>query len=263
MKRTLFAVFAALLLSPLSGLAQLDDDERFAITAGVEFRSLQNFPIFNLDSVVLVDPNNNFRGVYELQDGIGFGGVIRMRLSKIWNIESGLYYTRRRYRFDIQDLQQPFEDQNQFRVISYEIPIKGLVYIQLGDQLYMNVAMGVAFNFFASDIIRLERTYNFQGYKPAWMRFGVLGNVGFEWRTEKNGYFYLGATWHQIQGAIMRTEINYYRASEESAGQFEHVGRQRDFLDGTYFSIDLRYFIQPKVDRRPKVNRVIPTWKTR
>lgn len=263
MKRNLFALCAALLISPLSGWAQLTDDERFAITAGVEFRSLQNFSIFNLDSVVLIDPDNNFRGVYELQDGIGFGGVVRIRLTKMWNLESGIYYTRRRYNFRIQDLQGPFVDQNQFRVISYEIPLKGLVYIQLGDQLFMNVALGVAFNFFASDIIRLERNYNFQGYKPAWVRFGVLGNVGFEWRTKESGYFYLGATWHQIPGEIMRTEVNYYRPStaEDANGQFEHVGRQRDFLDGTYFSIDLRYFIQPKVERKPKVNRVVPNWK--
>jgi len=125
------------------------------------------------------------------------------------------------------------------------------------------VAMGTAFNFFASDVIRLERTYNFQGYKPAWVRLGILGNVGFEWRTKESGYFYLGATWHQVPSEIMRTEVNYYRQStaENGAGQFENVGRQRDFLDGTYFSIDLRYFINPTVEKKSKVNRVIPDWK--
>lgn len=239
-------------------------EDRFAITAGLELRSLQNFSIFNLDSVSMVDPDQNFRAVYQLRDGIGFGGVVRMRLSRIWNLESGLYYTRRRYDFRIDDLQQPFSAETQFRVISYEIPIKGLVYIQLADQLFMNVSLGVAFNFFASDVISAQQNFNVKGFKPAWMRLGVLGNVGFEWRTEEDGYFYLGATWHQIPGEIMRTEVNYFRPAEDSPGQFVPAGRQRDVLDGTYFSIDFRYFFNLREpDPKPKVNRVIPDWKTR
>lgn len=242
-----------------AGFAQNKDDDRFAITAGIEIRSLQNFSIFNLDSVVLIDPDNNFRAVYELTNGLGFGGVVRVRLSRIWNIESGLYYTRRNYRFAIQDLQSDFQDETNLRVVSYEIPMKGLVYIQLGEQLYMNVALGVAMNFFASDVIALERQYNFKGFKPSWLRMGVLGNLGFEYRTEKDGYFYLGATWHQIANEIMRTEVNFFRPAEQ--GQYVPAGRQRDVLDGTYFSIDFRYFINPKVERKPKYNRVIPDWK--
>jgi len=255
MKESLSIVFLSLWMCASPAFAQLDDDDRFAITAGVEFRSLQNFSLFNLDSVVLIDPDNNFRGVYELRDGFGFGGVIRLRLTRMWNLESGIYYTRRRYNFRLDDLQSNFYDETLFRVVAYEIPIKGLVYIQLGEDLYMNVALGVAFNFFASDVIALEQSYNLKGFKPAWVRLGVLGNVGFEYRTADHGYFYLGATWHQIPAEIMRTEVNYYREGIPPAA------RQRGPLDGTYFSIDLRYFIAPKVDRRPKVNRVVPDWR--
>ncbi len=237
------------------------EDDRFAVTAGIELRRIQNFSVLSADSSVLIDPDQNFRASYQLQSGFGFGGVIRLRLSRIWNVESGLYFTRRRYRFGIRDLQEPFDSRTEFRVMGYEIPFKGLIYIQLGDQLFMNVAMGVALNFTASDVIAAERTYNIKGFKPAWVRLGILGNVGFEWRTEKDGYFYIGATWHQIPGEIMRTEVNYFRPAENSPGQFLPSGRQRGILDGTYFSIDLRYFINPVVKKKPKVNRVIPDWK--
>ena len=155
------------------------EEDRFAITAGVEVKWLQDFGLLNMDSVVLRDPNQNFRSVYQLVDGMGFGGVIRVRLSRIWNLETGLYYNRRVYRFAIQDIQPPdvqnvFRDETRFRVVGYEIPIKGLVYIQLSDDVFMNVDMGVSMNFVASDVISLHRNYNVKGFKPAWLRVGVI-----------------------------------------------------------------------------------------
>ena len=257
MKKKLFSAFVLTVFLCAAGRSQqFTEDDRFALTAGIEFKLIQNIPVFNLDSAVLIDPDQNFRAVYELQDGFGFGGVIRMRLSRVWNLETGLHYTRRRYRFQINDLQTSFSDETHFRVVGYEIPLKGLVYIQLGDDLYMNVALGASANFFASDVIGLQNIYNIKGFKPSWVRLGVMGNVGVEYRTRKDGYFYLGASWHQMVGEIMRTEINYFREGSPPAS------RQRDILDGTYFAIDFRYFINPTVKKKkPKVNRVIPDWK--
>ncbi len=255
------AALLPIVFTNVQAYAQPEMEDRFALTAGIEIRSLQNFGIFNMDSVVLIDPDNNFRSVYQLDGGFGFGGVVRVKLTRLWNVESGLYFTRRRYGFRINDLQGPFEGETTMRSVAYEWPVKALVYIQLGDQLYMNVAMGAAANFFASDVISLERTFNFRGFKTDWVRLSVLGSVGLEWRTLESGYFYLGATWHQFNREIMLAEVNYFRPAPDSPGQFVPAGRQRGFMEGTYFSIDFKYFIHPKPPKREKYNVVIPDWK--
>ncbi len=251
MKQLVAAVCISFFLC-LSANAQ--DEQGVEITAGVEFRALLSTSIFNIDSVVLIDPGNNFRGVYNYSGGMGFGGVIRVKLTKLLNVESGLYFTRRRYNFRIEDLTTDFRDETSFRVVAYEIPIKGLIYIRMANRIYMNVALGFGANFFASDVISIEQIYNIKAFKLAWMRGSVLGNVGVEYRTEKDGFFYLGFTFNQMLNDIMITEANYFREGIPPAY------RQRGPLDGTYLSADLRYFF-PMAKPKKAVKYVTPDWK--
>jgi hypothetical protein len=229
--------------------------EGIELTAGIEFKALLNPGVFNLDSVVLIDDGNNFRAVHEYAGGFGFGGIVRIKLTKIWNIETGLNYTRRRFDMRITDLQAPFDGATSLRVIGYEIPLKGLVYIQMGKQVFMNVALGGSLDFFASDVIAIEQIYRFKGFKNSWARGAVTGSVGLEFRTDKDGYFYLGGTYHQMIGDMMVSEVTYFRDGQNP------VYGQRGVLDGTYFSVDFRYFFPMQKPNKPKVNYVKPDWK--
>jgi hypothetical protein len=251
MKHYFTVVFISIILS-LPANAQ--DEEGVQITAGVEFRALLGMSIFNVDSVVLIDPGNNFRGVYNFSGGMGFGGVIRVKLTKLLNVESGLYFTRRRYDFRIEDLTTDFRDETSFRMVSYEIPIKGLVYIRMADKIYMNVALGFGTNFIASDVISVEQIYNIKAIKLVWMRGSVLGNIGAEYRTEKDGFFYFGFTFNQMLDDIMVTEANYFREGIPPAF------RQRGPLNGSYLSADFRYFF-PMAKPKKAVKYVNPDWK--
>ncbi len=208
-----------------------------------------------MDSVVLIDPAENFRGVYNYSGGYGFGGVIRLKLTKLLNLESGIYYTRRNYNYRIQDLQTDFRDETTFRVVAYEIPLKGLVYIRMAEKVYMSVALGVGANFFASDVISVEQIYNIKAFKLSWIRGSVLGNIGAEYRTEKDGYFYFGFGINQTLADIMVTESNYFREGIPPAY------RQRGPLSGAYISADIRYFFPMAKPKSKGVKYVKPDWQ--
>ncbi len=228
--------------------------ETVTTTFGVELRLLRNFGILHMDSLVLQDDGQNFRAVYNYAGGMGFGGVVRVRLSDFWNIESGIYYTRRVFDLEIRDPSVNFKDETYFRQVGYELPIKALVYIRMGKNLYGNVALGASADFFASDIASVQMGYNFRAFKLSWIRAAILGNLGVEYRTENDGYFYLGATFHRPFEDIMITQVNYYRNGDPPA--YFQIG----YLDGTYLSLDLRYFFPPSKPKRAP-SRVIPDWK--
>ncbi len=208
-----------------------------------------------MDSVVLREIDNNFEAVYSYKGGFGFGGVIRVKFTDFWNLETGIYYTRRNYAYGITDPLASFKESTKMSVIGYEIPLKGLVYIQMGKSLYMNVALGVSADFFASDTEVQELNYNVVSFKKNWAKMAVLGNLGLEYRSKESGYFYLGASFHQPFGDIMDTLVNYKR-NKIGISYF-----QNGTIDGTYFSVDFRYFFPPQKPKKNNVKYVIPDWK--
>ncbi len=248
-------VLSIVILWLITSESRAQKPEPVTTTFGIELRLLQNFGILHIDSVVLQDDGKNFRAVYRNAGGIGFGGVVRVRLSDLWNIESGIYYTRRIFNMEITDPKTGFRDETSFRQIGYELPLKGLVYIRLGERIFGNVALGVSADFFASDIAAVEPSYNFRAFKLAWVRAAVLGNLGVEFRTAEDGFFYLGATFHRPFKDIMITQVNYYRNGDPPA--YFKYGR----LDGTYISIDFRYFFPAPKEKKTDPYRVVPDWK--
>lgn len=209
---------------------------------GVEIRVLQNFGVLNLDSVVLADADEQFRSVYEFSGGFGFGGIVRIKLTDFWNIETGINYTRQRYLLDFRDLVTGESDNSELNIVSYEIPAKGLVYIRLGEQLFANVALGVSANFVASnvEVFGLRNEYSFGGLRRNVLSGALLGGVGVEFRTEEDGYFYLGGSFRQSFSPIMTSQVNYQRDGIPPGFA------ARGDISGAYFAIDLRYFFPTK-----------------
>jgi len=227
------------------------------LSFGIEIRSLQNFGVLNLDSVVLADADNEFRSVYEFSGGFGFGGIVRIKLTDFWNIETGINYVRQRYDLDFRDLVTGDTDNSRLNIVSYEIPLKGLVYIRLGEALFANVTLGVSANFIASnvEVFGLGNEYSFGGLRNRIVTGALLGGLGFEYRTEEDGYFYLGGSFHQAFNPIMTSQVNYQRDGIPPGFA------ARGDIAGAYFGIDFRYFFPTKEDKKPKVRVVKPDWK--
>jgi len=223
------------------------------LTAGIELRALVPISFFTMDPLNYSDSLNHFNAVATYKGGVGFGGVIRFKLTDFWNLETGIYYTRRKYEYQVKDPVVSFDEAIPMRIVGYEIPIKGLVYIQMGKNIYMNVALGASADFFASDTEIYKPSVSISAFKRSWFQLAVLGNVGLEYRTKKDGYFYLGATFHQPFKDILGTQVNYYR---DNVGQAYF---QNHNIDGTYFSIDFRYFIPHKDPDKGKYSN--PDWQ--
>jgi len=187
--------------------------------------------------------------------GISFGAIIRKPLGKFWNLETGLNFVKRSYslNYHLTDTVEVSSAQN-MTFIAYEIPIQALIYVRLGKSWYMNASAGISFDFFPSETEtfsseKLDSTYydfKEKTYRIKWSALAAQSNLGFEYRTEKNGYYYLGASFHRPFGRIAGSE-----AIVETTTGSDRVWLS---LSGSYFSIDLKYFLYDKYKSKKAVN---------
>lgn len=172
--------------------------------------------------------------------GYSFGGNVRTNFTKLIAIETGIIYTRRNYitNFEIPD--SSLTGSNDFGYINFDIPINTVVYIRLGEKFYANTTLGISINFNASDIRTQinpidDNLFIVNGRRPSFFSFDINANVGFEYRTEEKGFFYLGVAGKIPLNPIM-TLFSTYRKDTyilTSTGQD---------IAGATFALDLRYF---------------------
>jgi len=175
--------------------------------------------------------------------GYSFGMIVRQNFTKRFAIESGINFVRRNFGIEVLDKDSGITDNQTFGLSGYEIPLVALVFIRLGDQLYMNTSMGASLDFGARSVA--NGTTRFDHYTAIRKtNAAAIANVGFEWRTKENGSIYLGATYHQPFGPIADTQINYFRTSLYSDARIVTP------LAGTYLTIDLRYYFHESADGR-------------
>lgn len=182
--------------------------------------------------------------------GMNLGMVIRRGINKMWSFETGINFVQRNFSMDITHPEMPETKTMNYRFISYEIPLQGMVYVKLGDQLYMNASGGMAFNFYPSNLEGFanarQDTMRFDFYqrtvRNGWVQFALLANYGFEWRTKSKGFYYLGVSYNrpfrEIGATVLTAEFN------KDPARMEH------FLKGDYLTLDLRYFFHEKPERR-------------
>jgi hypothetical protein len=167
-----------------------------------------------------------------LNTGFSGGMIIRHAFSDLLAFETGINYVKRKYDLKITD--GSFSDSDQFRIIGYEIPVSFLVYIRLGEKFFMNASLGTSIDMFASDVESYDEYYFQHSYRTGFFLPAVLANLGWEYRTEKSGYFYVGASYHRPFTFIFDTRIRY-----EANGKYEKVAMN---ILGNYLTVDLRYF---------------------
>ena len=170
--------------------------------------------------------------------GYSFGMVVRHGFTKSISIESGINYTRRNYNIFGASSYEYANDQADFGFISYELPVQGLIYIRIGEFVYMNASIGLGINFYASDVASKGENNYIDHYseRARWINASFLSNLGLELRTKEKGYFYVGASLNTPFNEITATRLNYYYEDNLST-KFDPI-----FLNGNYITLDLRYF---------------------
>ena len=176
--------------------------------------------------------------------GMNFGMVIRKGFTKSLSLETGINFLQRNYDLSVTDLDSNFTGGASFKLVNYEIPVLGLVYVRLGELLYMNVAGGVSFDIYPSELRTEDNYVDNILFRYNWISTSLLANVGWEYRTRKSGFLYLGASLHRPFGSIFRDFITYENYSKKEDVFFD--------LSGNYITIDIRYFFHEDQEKKKK-----------
>jgi hypothetical protein len=215
---------------------------------GIQFKPLIPFGLvgdrpFDMES-------GNFETTISPIFGYSYGGLVRIGLTELLALETGMNYTRRNYRADYTVADSSISGTDELGFVSFDIPLNFLVYVKLGRNIYMNVSGGASANYNPSNIRSFinpegQHLFIFEGRRLAFFDFNANANVGFEYRTEKNGTFYLG-----ISGRIpftpslsIATEYRYDTQKTVAYG----------VVDGASFAFNLKYFFfNNKVKKGPQ-----------
>lgn len=237
-----------LILVLLSCIGSAYAQERVT-TVGIVIRPVFPSKYFRTGPVVTND--NNVQFTLKQNSGFSAGGAIRYGISKTFSVESGISYVKRGYDLDIVDSSAVFSSSH--KVIGYEIPLQALVFIRLSKQLWMNVGMGPSLDLFPSDVRRtgahfVQETRRKSSSSIA--RAGVLASLGWEFRTTKSGYIYLGSSYHRSLSNIYTTYVVYLRNPNSKIADASSINP----LNGDYLAIDLRYYFheKPKEKKQPR-----------
>jgi len=206
---------------------------------GLQFKPIVPVSYFNAgpvslnDSIVDVEIKQKY--------GYSMGMVIRHNFTNLIAFETGINYVRRNYDMFATSKINTQNDILNFGFVSYEIPLQGLIYIQLSKHVYMNVSTGVGLNAYASHVTSQGENLVLSqlSFRGRLIGMSYLANLGFEYRTKEKGNFYLGASLVSPFSPITQTKIKYeFQKSTYS----EFI----TFLNGNYLTIDLRYILPEK-----------------
>ncbi|MEX2597684.1 MAG: hypothetical protein WEC59_12230 [Salibacteraceae bacterium] len=231
-------------------------------TFGVQFKPIVPSNLFDAGSGLL--SQNGIDYTIDQRVGYSFGGVMRFGITKWLSIESGISYVRRNFSASVNHAELGFTDTTSYRIIGYEIPVSGLVFVQLSDEIFMNAAFGVALDMFPSDVasgdvdefyqLSQRRGFGKENSFFEWTKIGLVANIGFEYRTKESGYFYIGGSYHRPFSPIYDTQISYTYDNKLDQGVVP--------ITGNYLTIDFKYFFheepkEKKVERDPET---MPSW---
>ncbi len=179
--------------------------------------------------------------------GMSFGVLVRQQITKSIAIESGISSVRRNYDLAAKGLTLNTSDKSDFGFIGYQIPIQALVYIQLSENIFMNTTAGIGLDMYPSSVESKGENfllYNIS-YRQHWISYSLLANLGFEYRTEEKGTFYIGASFNSPFKPIAESFFYYnYEGSKQS--------QLKTFLNGNYLTLDLRFFFPENASSKRK-----------
>lgn len=226
------------LLLPLGPGFTLLHSQENVFTAGFQYKPIFQSSFFG--SGVRSATQNGIGFSIEQKMGLSAGMVIRCGLGKRFAFESGINYTKRN--FDLSLTDTTFSGNSGFKIIGYEIPALGMVFLQMGDKIHTNTSLGLSMDMYPSNISTRDSYFRHFSRKHGTFQFAALANLGAEYRTEKTGIFYLGASYHLPLSWFYESNIMYEPTRD--------IGRIK--LSGAFLTLDLRYYFHEDPIRNKK-----------
>lgn len=215
-------------------------------TFGLQFKPIISSEIINTGPQSLKQGAINF--TIEPNQGYSFGMVIRKGFNKQFSFETGINYSKRNYKLNITNDTLVFNGKSDFSYVIYEIPALALIYVQMGRNVYLNTAFGMAANFLPSSWESNDYYFNHFSERKSWIVPSLLANIGTEYRTYDKGYFYFGFSYHRPFANITRAGVGYVENRLEKETAFFDI-------TGNYLTIDLRYFFHEDPEWKQNRNK--------
>ena len=232
----------------LSLLTYAAQAQERTVTVGLQVKPI--FPVKFLKTGGQTVSQNGVNFTITPKLGYSGGMVIRWGFTNTLSLETGINYVKRNYDLDFKT--DTFQGKSDFGVVNYQIPVSVLVFIRLTNRLYMNASAGLSLDMFVSDIRTFSSYFNNYSQRNGVFQSGVLANLGWEYRTPKSGYFYIGASFQRPFAQIYNSSLTY----EPSKANNENVLMK---LNGSYLTFDVRYFFTPlPINKKVKKQKALP-----
>ena len=171
--------------------------------------------------------------------GYSFGGTVRIGLTKLIALETGINFTERNYDLDITVPDSNVSVADEMSFIEYDVPLNGLVYIKLSEKWYMNASLGAIVTFKPTNVGVFNSPGGFHTFTHTGLTRGKVGidanaNVGFELRTKRKGFFYLGGSARVPFQPVFDLVADYQWQGD--------IVRVIEEVDGLFLSLDFKYF---------------------
>jgi hypothetical protein len=231
-------LLAILLISNQLAIGQIKKGENIF---GIQVSGIIPSSVLNTGEQTLKNDSISF--TIGSASGFTLGGMLRHNFSKMFTLETGIHYVSRSYGFNFKhdirrDSTLDINDDTKVNLVSYKIPVQWLIYIRLTDQVYMNALFGVSFDFYPSDVTKTRKNYAYIILRESWINVALVASIGFEYRTKKSGYFYIGGSLLYPFSDIAFFRVSYFPKVNEPGNFVNLDGKIR----GTYFTVELRYF---------------------
>jgi hypothetical protein len=204
---------------------------------GIQIKPI--FPTRFIGSPTLTLEKETFSTTITQKTGYSFGGTVRVGITNLIALETGINFNQRYFNIDMSVADSGVYAKNDLAFISYDVPINGLVYVQLTDNFYMNASLGIALNFKPSHVGIVTNpggsfSFTHTGLVTRKSGLDLNANFGFEFRTKRSGFFYLGGS-----GRVP------FQPVFDLIAQYKYQGNKIDMrgeVDGSFLSIDFKYF---------------------
>lgn len=228
-------LFLLIIITPIIGFAQ---KKRVKVPSyfGIVIRPIIPLDAFGAGPVDV--KGNGLEATISPKMGFSFGGTVRAGITKLLAIETGITFVRRNYSTSYSYSDSNLTGSSKLGIISYDIPLNLLVYVKIKGNFYMNVSMGASATLYPSNVRAEDNHYPYafvtEGARRGWFTGALNANIGFEYRTEKSGFFYLGGSFQYPFGSIYRVAA-VYKYKNQSFVAYGNIG-------GAYITAEFKYF---------------------
>jgi hypothetical protein len=236
--KAVFIQLVFLLAISFPGHAQRSQKrDKFPSYFGFQYKPLFAGDFLGTSTTVLSE--GSYTATVKQKFGYSFGATVRVALTRYISLETGINLVQRNYGVSYAYPDSSLTANGRLSMLNYDVPLNGLVYIQLSENMYMNTSLGVSAvyrpsNVFDTTLVEPYDIFALEGRRTSTVGVEMNANVGFEYRTESSGIFYIG-----ISGRVP------FKPIYEIAGIYQNGSKKVvafGQLTGTYLSLDFRYF---------------------